>query len=160
MTQNLLVSSQSVCAFFGITRTTLFKWKKQSTWPVKAQEGTLYDLKAVFDWYVGWKFGNSSMAARKALADTREKEEKARIKKLQREVMESSVIPRDEVLQAFLDRIQVVKAGLMHFNRTLPSQLAGKDPREMGDIIKKNVFQLLERYSRGGGVLRKDGKNS
>ncbi len=158
--ERILVSAYHIQELFGISPAGLHKWKKQANWPKAAFNNSLYDLKIVFTWYVSWKFGNVDMAAEMSAERLKREVAKRRKEELIADELDGQLIRRDEVLQEFTNRIMVVKAGLMHLNRILPPQLKGHDEREWGEIIRKNTNQLLARYSAGGGVLRRDGKNS
>lgn len=69
-------------------------------------------------------------------------------------ITKGELMPRSEILAAFLWRIQVVKQGLWSLHRSLPIELTGKDPREIADILKRKERELLERFSRMSGVLK------
>jgi hypothetical protein len=77
------------------------------------------------------------------------------LKRIELLLKKGELIPRHEVLQLFLSRIQIVKSGLLGLHRSLAVSLRGKDPREMSDIIKRAVIDLLNRFSRRSGVLKK-----
>lgn len=89
-------------------------------------------------------------------ADARTKliEVQRELKQFQLEREQGLWIPRDEVLGEFLRRIAIVKSGLLSLPRSLPGRLNGKDPRETGQVIRRAVITLLEKFSRKGGVLK------
>lgn len=89
-------------------------------------------------------------------ADARTKliEVQRELKQFQLEREQGLWIPRDEVLGEFLRRIAIVKTGLLSLPRSLPGRLSGKDPRETGQVIRRAVITLLEKFSRKGGVLK------
>lgn len=64
------------------------------------------------------------------------------------------LIDRSEVLGLFTYRIQIVKQGLLSFHRSLPPLLAGKDAREISDILRRKVLDLLDRFSEKTGILK------
>lgn len=78
----------------------------------------------------------------------------ARLKELELMVQEGKLIPREGVLQEFLNRISMFKSALMVLHKLLPLRLKDKDPREMAIIIKKAENDIMTRYSRKGGVLK------
>ncbi len=74
--------------------------------------------------------------------------------RMEKMVQGGTLILRETVLQEFMNRIAVVKTGLLSLPRSLPGKLAGKEGREMGPVIRKAIFALLEKYSRKGGRLK------
>jgi len=76
-----------------------------------------------------------------------------KLKELEYMVETKELIPKEEILNEFLARISIVKQGLMSFHRSLPPILMGKEPREMGDILKKYTWQLLDKFSRRSGIF-------
>ncbi len=108
--------------------------------------------KALIEYYRKLSEGQGSLT----LTDERKESVKVQrqLKELELLVKKRELIPRDTVLQEFLNRIAVVKAGLLSLSRSLPGKLAGKDGREMGIVIKRQVIQLLAKYSRKGGAIR------
>lgn len=82
-----------------------------------------------------------------------------KLKELTLLVETKELIPRSEILNEFLQRINAVKSGLIMLHRSLPPALMGKDARQMSEIIKSRVFHLLDKFSRQGRWLRDgDGK--
>ncbi len=108
--------------------------------------------KALIDYYRKLSEGQGSLT----LTDERKELVKVQrqLKELEFLVKKGELIPRKNVLQEFLNRIAVVKTGMLSLSRSLPGKLNGKDGREMPVVIKRQVIQLLEKFSRKGGVLK------
>lgn len=109
--------------------------------------------KAVIEYYRKLAEGSGSIT----LVDERQQLVKVQrqLKELELLVKQGEIIPRETILQEFLARIYAVKGGLLSLHRSLPPQLAGKDARDMAGVIKKQCRQLLDKFSRKGGVLKK-----
>ena len=80
------------------------------------------------------------------------------LKRIELLLKKGELIPRHEVLQLFLDRISVVKSGLLSLHRSLVFKLDGQDPYAWSGIIKSEVYNLLNKFSRRSGPLK--GKNN
>jgi hypothetical protein len=93
--------------------------------------------------------GNTLTESRKRKIDA-----EAKLKELELMIKQGALISRDSVLREFLNRIYIVKAGLLGLPRSLPGKLVGKDGREMSMVIKRSVIDLLTKYSRKSGPLK------
>jgi hypothetical protein len=58
-------------------------------------------------------------------------------------IREGKLLPRNEISDYIGFVILETKNRFLQLNRTLPSKLIGKDPRELADVIKSEVRQIL-----------------
>jgi hypothetical protein len=77
------------------------------------------------------------------------------LKRIELLLKQGELIPRAEILQLFLDRISVVKSGLLGLHRSLVFKLDRQDPHAWSGIIKAEVYDLLNKFSRRSGPLKK-----
>lgn len=80
---------------------------------------------------------------------------KRQLKEIDLRIKLGELIERSEVLGLFTYRIQIVRQGLLSFHRSLPPLLVEKDAREISDILKERVFDLLDRFSQRTGILKR-----
>ena len=76
------------------------------------------------------------------------------LKTLELMVKRGDLIAREEVLGEFMNRIGIVKQGLLSLHRYLPPILGGLEPKQMAGVIKKYCHELLDKFSRKGGILK------
>jgi hypothetical protein len=130
---------------FSVSVSTIKKWSAEG-FPVKAE------LKEMIVWV---RRNKPLVTSEITEARTRKINAEARLKELELMIKEKELIPRTEILQLFLDRIATVKSGLLSLHRILGPAIVGKDPREVSIIVKRAVINLLNKYSRRSGILRK-----
>ncbi len=139
---------------FGISSRWYRQLVKEGLAPevIRGQIDFVAAAKALIDYYRKLSEGQGSLT----LTDERKELVKVQrqLKELEFLVKKGKLIPRENVLQEFLNRIAVVKTGMLSLSRSLPGKLTNKDGREMGVVIKRQVIQLLEKFSRRGGVLK------
>ncbi len=109
--------------------------------------------KGLIDYYRKLAEGSGSLS----LTDERTELVKIQrqLKTLELEIKQGELIPRALVLDEFLSRIHAVRSGLMSLPRSLPQMFVGLEAREIGEILKKEIHGLLEKFSRKGGILKK-----
>ncbi len=144
-----LTGNQALKALHGISRVTLRTWAEEGMPQLKRGK---YPLFACLDW--AWKNKWESDDASMAEAKKREMTARASLRELELLVKEGKLIPKDEVLAEFTSRILIVKSGLLVLPRMIAALLVGKDERQVMDMLRKAVEELLERFSRKGGVLK------
>jgi len=134
---------------FDVSISSIKKWKDEG-----------YPTRGPLKEQIQWVRKNRPLSSDPTLTEARRQkiEVETELRRLELLIRQGELIRRSEVLEQFLWRIQQVKQGLMSLNRSLPPQWVGKDAREMNAIIKKACFELLERYSRRSGVLKKNKK--
>lgn len=71
------------------------------------------------------------------------------LKRLQLLLQRGELLPRAEIVNHNVAIIHQTKSAFLALNRILPQKLAGKDPRDQTDIIKREVIGILERFHRG-----------
>lgn len=130
---------------FSSSVSTIKKWSAEG-----------FPSKGELQEQIAWVRENRPLAS-SAITDarTRKINAEARLKEFELMIKEGQLIPRAEVLEMFLWRVQTVKSGLMSLHKTLIHQLSGHDQNEWALIIKKACLDLLARYSRRSGILKK-----
>jgi hypothetical protein len=104
---------------------------------------------------IGWVRLNRAISS-DTLVEARKRKiaVETKLKELELMIKEGHLIQRAEVLQLFLDRISVVKSGLLSLHRSLVFKLDGQDPHAWSGIIKSEVYNLLNKFSRRSGPLK------
>lgn len=154
------VRLNQVCQpIFGITPRWYRELAKegQVPYPIDGKIDFLPAVKALLEYYRKQAEGGASLSLQEEKRLKVQVERK--LKELTLLVETKELIPRAEILNEFLQRINAVKSGLIVFYRSLPPLLVGKDARQMSEIIKVQVFHLLDKFSREGKWLKGgDGK--
>jgi len=146
LSSNLILASEEVAAFFGITRQAVQHWLKLGCPKLGRSQ---WDLKAVFDWW------------RENIADTSSDDSinaakreywiaKAERERIMVDQMKGKLVSWKEVIQSWTWRLIEVKNGLLLLSDRLAGLLEGKSRKEIHHIIKREVYHMLESYSRGG----------
>jgi hypothetical protein len=138
---------------FGITSRRYRDLAQEEVVPpvVKGKIDFVRAAKALIEYYrkLAEAGGNLSLQEERRLKVQIER----KLKELEYMVETKELIPKEEILNEFLGRITIVKQGLMGFHRSLPPILMGKEPREMADILKRQTWQLLDKFSRRSGIF-------
>ena len=148
--EGLKVTGKEFAGLIGVSVRSVRNWQT---------EGCPGDRKGIplqegFRW---WRTNKSGIDAEQTIIDLKREKlmlenEKRRLELL---IQKGEYIARSEILQLFLARISIIKQGLMGFHRALSPMLAGKDAREISNIIKRQVLDLLNRFSRRSGMLKR-----
>ena len=154
------VKLNQVCQpIFGITPRWYRELAKEGhvPYPIDGKIDFLPAVKSIIEYYRKQAEGGASLSLQEEKRLKVQVERK--LKELTYLVETKELIPRSEILNEFLQRINAVKSGLIMLHRSLPPALVGKDARQMSEIIKGRVYHLLERFSRQGKWLKvQDGK--
>ena len=144
----IYLGSGQTCKLWDISRVTLGTWVTEGFPQLKRGK---YPLFAGAEWVRKFK---TETDASMAEAKKREMTARASLRELELLVKEGKLIARDEVLQAFVERIHATKTGLTAFSRKLAPLVANKPERECMEIMNREIDELLQRFSRKGGVLK------
>lgn len=136
----------------GIPARTIRSWDGLPRNPDKS-----YSLPIVVQWLIDRAEDDSPSVetdpeSRQWLAKFRR--ERFKLAKIERLKTQGELIPRDIIGRAWTRRISEVCNGLAFLVNRLPPMLAGKDQRQMYDIIEDEVRRLRENYVRGGPYCR------
>jgi phage terminase Nu1 subunit (DNA packaging protein) len=144
------IKQKELIEILGIGPSSLKNWVREGM--PKAGRG-IFDLGPVIKWV---RENKPIRGAEGSLTfeRTRMVKAQARLKELDLLIREGALIPRNSVLKEFLARIAHCRQGLLILPRTLPGKLSGKDPRAMGAVIKKSVYNLLDKFSEKRGALK------
>lgn len=144
---SLVVDITTLMRFFRVSKQTVTNWCKDRNCP-KIRHG-LYDLQAVFEWWVKEYGGVEDSEDAKRI--------KTEILKLDRDTkavklaqLQETLISRDEIAQAWAARVGEVTSGLMTLADRLPPLLVGKDRGAMREVVDAEIRQLRESYARSG----------
>jgi hypothetical protein len=87
---------------------------------------------------------------KKDQADLRYKIAKASKEEILTQQLKSNLFSRDEIAQAWAQRVHELTAGLNTLINRLPTLLEGKSKNEMRVIIKKEIWYFRDSYARQG----------
>jgi len=137
------VSTKECARFFDISRQGLAEWHLQGC--PKDSRGK-WNLKQVYDWLIDHKSQNQS------IEDARLRWHTARAEKMETEVKKEreELISHDEVVSEWVARVVELKRGLQSWSSRLPMMLEGRNKAEMKKLIRAEVWDLLDQYSRKG----------
>lgn len=151
MNNPIILSTKGIAAFFDVSIRAVQHWAASGC--PKLGRGR-YDLKAVHAWW--WENIGADRAAAEAgdesLAEQRRLywAAKAERERLAVEREKGELLPKAEIAVEWSARVREVANGLQSLAMRLPPLIAGKDAREVRDIVKHNVRQILENFSRHG----------
>lgn len=147
----IIVNTSDVAQFFDVSIRSVQHWAASGC---PKQGRGKFDLKAVHAW---WWLNIASARAEAEAGDESLQEQrrlywqaKAERERLAVEREKGELIPKEEIKIEWVARVSEVANGLQGLAMRLPPLIAGKEAREVRDIVKKNVRQILERYSRTG----------
>ena len=143
---DLTVDVNNVAKFFGVSDRSIQKWRVRGC--PKLKHG-LYDLKAVFEWWVdNVGSGHDSKDTENIkLEYWRWKTENERMKA---EQTSGVLVPRADIARLWSGRVLEVGTGLFSLANRLPPLLEAKPQREMAAIVKAEIKKLHENYARTG----------
>lgn len=141
------VNTTELCNFFNVTRPIPSEWAKLGC-PKKGRGK--WDLKAVYDWYNDNIVIDPAIKRNMAEAKLRREQAKAEMAELDCGRQKNELISREEVYRSWAERVREVRGGLLNFADRLAPVLEHKNRTEIYEIIKDEVWNLLDRYSRAG----------
>jgi len=153
----LIVNTDAAADFFNVSIRTVQSWGRIGC--PKVGQGK-WNLKDVFSWW----FKNIAQDRIEAGSDGAEMQavklrywtEKANFEEIRNKKELEELMPKAEIADAWAWRVSEVKHGLMGLAYRLPPLISGKAEREVRDIVKLNVRQLLDNFSRGGKFCHPD----
>ena len=151
-TENLIVSTKSLCAFIGVTDRTVRRWKASGCPSHSYNQWNLKEVQQWKDEFISTPAKPAAtteeLRARKLQADTEYREERAQRERLLREVLEDMYYKKTDVEEAWSQRALEAKTAFLMFEKTLPVELYGKSIEEMETIIASRVREVLANYAR------------
>lgn len=147
----LVVDVHMVARFFGVSVRAVQVWRQQKGCP-RVKHG-YFDLLAVFKWWLeNINGGGDSEATENVkLEYWRWKTEN---EKMRAQQTAGELLPKDEVLKMWANRLREVWSGLYNFVNRLPPILIGKSKSAMQEILMAEARQLNEGYCRDGRFCR------
>lgn len=142
-------STKDVADFFGVSTAAVRLWSKNGC--PKIASGR-WDLSHVFHWWwenIGQELAGSDDAT---IQDVKRRywQAKAEHEELKVAAIKGAMVPRSEVVDAWVARVVEVRGALRLCSKRLGPLLEGKSRREIVEIINAEFDDLLKRYSRGG----------
>jgi hypothetical protein len=121
---------------FSTSLRSIHKWASEG-FPIKG------NLKSQVQWVRENRplVGSPIMDAR-----TRKLSAEARLKELELLLKEGQLLPRQEISDYIGMCMMDAKNSFLRLDRTLPPKLIGKEPRELGDVVKSEVRQIIKTY--------------
>ena len=147
----MIVTTGELKKLFGVSDVALHKWKLAGC--PKAGRGR-WNLNEVLSWRLS-RDGNTGtggeMKLRKLRADVEFREERAQRERLLRERLEETVFRREDVQEAWVERVEELTERLSEFPAVLARALVRADENEMQEIVAEHVRGfLLDMAGRGG----------
>ena len=99
-----------------------------------------------------------ALAVRERLASARLKEARADLAELQRKIQSGEVHNTAECERRRSSQIVAVRASLLDLSRSLPTMLAGREPKDMAVIIEGRVYAILNAFA-GTNIQPRAGGN-
>jgi hypothetical protein len=140
-----------VASFFGVSIRTIQAWCKRGC--PKLKRG-LYDLKAVYTWWVGvfCRGEDSAQIEDVKLEYWREKTMRERIKRKQDEC---SLIPLSEAEALQAETVQVTVSSLNNWKNRLPPLIEMRPRAEIIEVMEREIYDFRERMYRIGSYAPK-----
>jgi DNA-binding transcriptional MerR regulator len=133
------MKQKEVANLFDVSISTIKKWSAEG-----------FSIKGDLREQIGWVRLNRPLVTNAiTAARTRKIEVEAKLKELELLIKEGQLLPRAEVVDHNRFVILETKGAFLQLNRTLPPKLVGLEPREQGDIIKREVIGILMRFQQG-----------
>jgi len=130
---------------FDITISSLHKWTAEG-YPT---QGTLKDM-------IRWVRANRPLLNDTTLSEARKEkvQVETELRRLELLIRRGELILKSQVSALFVERVMIVRSGLLNFHRVIESKMMGRDLSELGAIVKVEAHGLLDRYSRRTGILQ------
>jgi hypothetical protein len=156
VTKTLVRSQREVAEALGVTRKTICEWLGEGA-PGK-DRGGYYDVERIHEWRRektkrgGTRDDNGtgviSTAERLKRAQADEREHKAKLAALELKIRLGQYVALDEIEKRDVERIKVVKTGLLSLPRRLAQEMEGLNANQREVMLKTRFRELLERFSR------------
>lgn len=147
-----VLSTTEIAEIYRVEPRTMLNWEKKGC--PKYARGR-WNLPDVIKWReegispIGDITGED-LKARKLMADTEYREERAIRERILRETLEDQYFRKTDVEDAWVERVLEAKAGFLLFSKTLPMELVGKNEKEIEAVIDARVREVLIDYARAG----------
>lgn len=144
------LGSKEVCGFYSVTAKTLSNWVAKG---FPRNDKNRYPLKAGFDWWRknvgGERFDElHNQRLKYQIAKTRREE-------LRAEQDEGVLIHRDQPIRWLSELVMAAKEGFVDLPKRMAEILAPElDPREVEDLLYKEIWEILDRLGKGKKVLK------
>lgn len=91
------------------------------------------------------------LARRRMIAETEEREAKARKAQISVAISEGRLMKRDDVVREWTARVLEVRSALLELPRRVGAQFLDVDTRNtVEEEVERTIYEILERYSRRG----------
>lgn len=147
----LPVDTATVAHFFDVTVRAVQHWGASGC--PKISRGR-FDLKKVLEWWLANIYQDKLEAGESGDEMRAVKleywREKAAGEAIKNKLTLGELIPKEEIIPEWAARVREVANGMQSLAMRLPPLIAGKDQRQVRDIVKLNTRQILENFSRHG----------
>lgn len=152
----ILIKKTEAEKFFEVSQSQLSKWIRAAGISNIRGYVNLYDI------FVFWRdniYGVDSLEANKdekekdqSLAELKRKiqAEILKSKKLENQKEEGRLVSREDVLEAWTERLSDLRGGLLSLSRRLSHKVAEKTETEAMQIIQDEIDELFKNFSREG----------
>lgn len=144
-------TQEKVAKAFNVAVRTVQRWQRDGM-PLTSDKR--YDLADIQAWRIVNRKRKKSKQGSKEHWDTQFREFKARLAEIEYKKELGELIPKKDVEQAFIHRIITIKRGLLALPRYLPPQLKGMDAREIENILRTHIEELIDNFSKGGKLSK------
>jgi phage terminase Nu1 subunit (DNA packaging protein) len=146
---DFIYDAANVGRFFGVTPRAVQKWVSQKGCP-KLRHG-IYDLKAVYEWWLENIRGDGGQSvpevedAKLEYWRWKAKREKISVQRLRGELLEKKLVAHQWAL-----RVGELTGALSTLKDRLPPLVEGKSRQEISKIIDDEIWRLRDAYARRG----------
>lgn len=125
---------------------------------VKIKHG-IYDLKKYNDWHTEHFYGTEEEKTSMAAEKLRYQKARADREEITANELKKTVLPIAKIKQDLSFVFTGIKSRLLSWYKTLPPHLAGRNEKEMGQVLRKEVTEILTDFAQGiQSIMPKKGK--
>ncbi|GAH55432.1 unnamed protein product, partial [marine sediment metagenome] len=145
----ILRTQRQAAVHASVSARTVRRWLNEGMLTAQVAGKTVY-IKSQLDFFKRNEGKIPTEAKTKGqTADASYKDAKAKLMEMELELKQGELVRREDVQRGRLERIRLVKRGLLGMGRKLaPGLVAIKNPRKIQSIIDKEVRILIEGFSR------------
>lgn len=152
----IIIKKREAEKFFNVSQSQLSKWIRASD--IQNIKGYIN----IYELFVFWRnniHGVEKLEANKdesendqPLAELKRKTqaEILRARKLENDKEESKLVSKEDVLEAWCERLSDLRGGLLSLSRRVSHKVAGREEQEAMKIIQDEIDDLFRNFSREG----------
>jgi len=149
----LIVTTAQLSGLFDITRQAIQNWKSLGC-PGNISHGH-WDLKAVLKWWLDNMYSGTSDED-ESINDVKRKywTHKAEGERIRVEKEKGRLVSLDDVLNAWIARLRMVRSGLDSWVDRLPPLLEGKSRKEIAKLLRGELWTIYQNFFKDGIFCR------